>query len=37
MEGVITIANVAIMLFVICAGGWLGFQNGWPGYDVPKG
>uniref|UniRef100_R7W6J1 Low affinity cationic amino acid transporter 2 n=1 Tax=Aegilops tauschii TaxID=37682 RepID=R7W6J1_AEGTA len=37
VEGVITIANVAIMLFVICAGGWLGFQNGWPGYDVLKG
>lgn len=37
VEGVITIANVAIMLFVICAGGWLGFQNGWPGYNVPKG
>ncbi|XP_037460783.1 cationic amino acid transporter 2, vacuolar-like [Triticum dicoccoides] len=37
VEGVITIANVAIMLFIICAGGWLGFQNGWPGYDVPKG
>ncbi|KAM0838533.1 hypothetical protein ACQ4PT_060906 [Festuca glaucescens] len=25
------------MLFIICAGGWLGFQNGWPGYNVPKG
>ncbi|XP_051191437.1 cationic amino acid transporter 2, vacuolar isoform X1 [Lolium perenne] len=36
VEGIITIANVAVMLFIICAGGWLGFQNGWPGYNVPK-
>nr|ACR38383.1 unknown [Zea mays] len=25
------------MLFVICAGGWLGFRNGWVGYKVPEG
>uniref|UniRef100_A0ACD5W7X3 Uncharacterized protein n=1 Tax=Avena sativa TaxID=4498 RepID=A0ACD5W7X3_AVESA len=37
VEGVITIANIVIMLFIICAGGWLGFRNGWPGYNVPKG
>ncbi|CAM0956963.1 unnamed protein product [Alopecurus aequalis] len=37
VEGVITIANIAVMLFIIFAGGWLGFRNGWPGYNVPKG
>uniref|UniRef100_A0ACD5XKE7 Uncharacterized protein n=1 Tax=Avena sativa TaxID=4498 RepID=A0ACD5XKE7_AVESA len=37
VEGVITVANVVVMMFIICAGGWLGFQNGWPGYNVPKG
>ncbi|KAG8091665.1 hypothetical protein GUJ93_ZPchr0012g21791 [Zizania palustris] len=37
VEGIITIANVIVMLFVICAGGWLGFQNGWTGYNVPQG
>ncbi|KAL6643197.1 hypothetical protein ACP70R_021378 [Stipagrostis hirtigluma subsp. patula] len=37
VEGIITIANVTVMLFVICAGGWLGFRNGWTGYKVPEG
>ncbi|KAF8722908.1 hypothetical protein HU200_022045 [Digitaria exilis] len=37
LEGIITTANILVMLFVICAGGWLGFKNGWAGYKGPKG
>ncbi|XP_062200353.1 cationic amino acid transporter 3, mitochondrial-like isoform X2 [Phragmites australis] len=37
VEGIITIANVTVMLFVICAGGWLGLRNGWAGYKAPEG
>jgi len=37
VEGIITAANIRVMLFVICAGGWLGFRNGWVGYKVPEG
>ncbi|AQK65358.1 Cationic amino acid transporter 4 vacuolar [Zea mays] len=37
VEGIITTANIIVMLFVICAGGWLGFRNGWVGYKVPEG
>ncbi|RLN16490.1 cationic amino acid transporter 3, mitochondrial-like isoform X2 [Panicum miliaceum] len=37
VEGIITTANIIVMLFVICAGGWLGFRNGWVGYKGPEG
>jgi hypothetical protein len=37
VEGVITTANIIVMLFVICVGGWLGFRNGWAGYKGPDG
>ncbi|KAK3153785.1 hypothetical protein QOZ80_2BG0181090 [Eleusine coracana subsp. coracana] len=37
VEGIITTANVTVMLFVIFAGGWLGFKNGWTGYKVSEG
>ncbi|XP_039778783.1 cationic amino acid transporter 3, mitochondrial-like [Panicum virgatum] len=37
VEGIITTANIVVMLFVICAGGWLGFKNGWAGYKGPEG
>uniref|UniRef100_I1QUU7 Cationic amino acid transporter C-terminal domain-containing protein n=1 Tax=Oryza glaberrima TaxID=4538 RepID=I1QUU7_ORYGL len=37
VEGIITIANVIVMLFVICAGGYLAFQNGWSGYNDEQG
>uniref|UniRef100_A0A0E0M7Z2 Cationic amino acid transporter C-terminal domain-containing protein n=1 Tax=Oryza punctata TaxID=4537 RepID=A0A0E0M7Z2_ORYPU len=37
VEGIITIANVIVMLFVICAGGYLAFQNGWSGYNDKQG
>ncbi|KAK1311124.1 Cationic amino acid transporter 2, vacuolar [Acorus calamus] len=37
VQGIVTIANVCVMLFVIIAGGYLGFQTGWVGYSVPSG
>ncbi|CAM0145787.1 unnamed protein product [Urochloa decumbens] len=37
VEAIITSANIIVMLFVICAGGWLGFRNGWAGYKGPDG
>ncbi|TKV93709.2 hypothetical protein SEVIR_9G243900v4 [Setaria viridis] len=37
VEGIITTANIIVMLFVICVGGWLGFRNGWAGYKGPDG
>ncbi|XP_006662375.1 cationic amino acid transporter 3, mitochondrial-like [Oryza brachyantha] len=37
VEGIITIANVIVMMFVICAGGYLAFQNGWSGYNDKQG
>ncbi|XP_057540882.1 cationic amino acid transporter 2, vacuolar-like [Amaranthus tricolor] len=36
-QGIITSANVCAMIFVIIAGGYLGFQNGWPGYEQSSG
>lgn len=33
----VTILNVCVMIFVIIAGGYLGFKTGWVGYSVPKG
>ncbi|XP_019162880.1 PREDICTED: cationic amino acid transporter 2, vacuolar-like [Ipomoea nil] len=37
VQGFITMANICAMLFVIVAGGYLGFKNGWPGYELPTG
>uniref|UniRef100_A0A2N9G9G0 Cationic amino acid transporter C-terminal domain-containing protein n=1 Tax=Fagus sylvatica TaxID=28930 RepID=A0A2N9G9G0_FAGSY len=34
---IITTANVCAMIFVIIAGGYLGFQTGWVGYELPTG
>jgi len=36
-QAVVTILNVCVMIFVIIAGGYLGFKTGWVGYSVPKG
>ncbi|XP_044499404.1 cationic amino acid transporter 2, vacuolar-like [Mangifera indica] len=36
-QGIATIANVCAMLFVIIAGGYLGFKTGWAGYKLPTG
>lgn len=36
-QGIVTTGNVCAMIFVIIAGGYLGFQNGWPGYEQSVG
>ncbi|KAL6525528.1 Carnitine O-acetyltransferase mitochondrial [Orobanche hederae] len=37
VQGIVTAANICAMIFVIIAGGYLGFQTGWPGYELPAG
>lgn len=36
-QGIVTTANVCAMIFVIIAGGYLGFKTGWAGYELPAG
>lgn len=36
-QGIVTSGNVCAMFFVIIAGGYLGFKNGWPGYELSSG
>ncbi|KAM7279419.1 hypothetical protein ACFE04_006553 [Oxalis oulophora] len=36
-QAIVTSANVCAMVFVIAAGGYLGYQTGWPGYQLPTG
>ncbi|KAL2900857.1 Cationic amino acid transporter 2 vacuolar [Bienertia sinuspersici] len=36
-QAVVTSGNVCAMLFVIIAGGYLGFKTGWVGYELPEG
>ncbi|KAF3326700.1 cationic amino acid transporter 2, vacuolar-like isoform X2 [Carex littledalei] len=37
VQVIVTAANFIVMLFVIIAGGYLGFQTGWKGYSVTGG
>jgi cationic amino acid transporter 1 len=37
VQGVVTILNCFVMLFVIIAGSYIGFQTGWVGYKVAGG
>lgn len=37
MQGVVTVLNCFVMLFVIIAGSYIGFQTGWVGYKVAGG
>ncbi|CAA2955971.1 cationic amino acid transporter 2, vacuolar-like [Olea europaea subsp. europaea] len=37
VQGIVTVANTCAMIFVIIAGGYLGFKTGWPGYELPVG
>ncbi|XP_024969714.1 cationic amino acid transporter 2, vacuolar-like [Cynara cardunculus var. scolymus] len=37
VQSVVTIANICAMIFVIIAGGYLGFKSGWIGYELPVG
>ncbi|KAL6643730.1 hypothetical protein ACP70R_018496 [Stipagrostis hirtigluma subsp. patula] len=37
VQGVVTVLNCLVMLFVIIAGSYIGFQTGWVGYKVAGG
>ncbi|XP_043701896.1 cationic amino acid transporter 3, mitochondrial-like isoform X1 [Telopea speciosissima] len=37
VQAIATTLNVCVMVFVIIVGGYLGFQTGWVGYEVPNG
>ncbi|KAL8241333.1 hypothetical protein R6Q59_014688 [Mikania micrantha] len=37
VQSVVTTANIFAMIFVILAGGYLGFKNGWVGYKLSDG
>ncbi|KAJ4978260.1 hypothetical protein NE237_009040 [Protea cynaroides] len=37
VQAIGTTINVFVMIFVIIAGGYLGFQTGWVGYAIPNG
>ncbi|KAG7548210.1 Cationic amino acid transporter C-terminal [Arabidopsis suecica] len=36
-QGIVTTANVFVMLFVIVVGSYLCFKTGWVGYELPTG
>ncbi|CAH2048386.1 unnamed protein product, partial [Thlaspi arvense] len=36
-QGIVTAANVCVLLFVIVAGTYLGFKTGWAGYELSTG
>ncbi|XP_057767324.1 cationic amino acid transporter 2, vacuolar-like [Salvia miltiorrhiza] len=36
-QGIVTSVNVCALIFVIVAGGYLGFKTGWRGYELPAG
>lgn len=37
IQAIITALNVCVLLFVIIAGGYIGFKTGWVGYTVSGG
>lgn len=36
-QAIVTTGNVCAMMFVVIAGGYLGFKTGWAGYELPTG
>ncbi|KAL2320517.1 hypothetical protein Fmac_029486 [Flemingia macrophylla] len=36
-QSIVTSVNVCALLFVIAAGGYVGFKSGWVGYELPIG
>ncbi|KAL2320516.1 hypothetical protein Fmac_029485 [Flemingia macrophylla] len=36
-QSIVTTINVCVMLFIILAGGYLGFKSGWVGYELSNG
>ncbi|KEH25558.1 cationic amino acid transporter 2, vacuolar protein [Medicago truncatula] len=37
IQSIVTSMNICALMFVIVAGGYLGFKTGWIGYELPKG
>ncbi|XP_061363864.1 cationic amino acid transporter 2, vacuolar-like isoform X2 [Gastrolobium bilobum] len=37
VQSVVTSVNICALIFVIVAGGYLGFKSGWVGYNLPTG
>ncbi|CAI8613662.1 unnamed protein product [Vicia faba] len=37
VQGIVTSVNVCALLFVVVAGGYIGFKSGWAGYELPTG
>ncbi|KAJ0855017.1 putative amino acid/polyamine transporter I, cationic amino acid transporter [Helianthus annuus] len=37
VQSIVTTANICAMIFVIIAGGYLGFKSGWVGYKLSSG
>lgn len=37
VQSVVTYLNVCVMLFVVVAGGYIGFKSGWEGYTLSNG
>lgn len=36
-QSIVTTVNISALLFIIIVGGYLGFKNGWVGYELPSG
>ncbi|XP_059594863.1 cationic amino acid transporter 2, vacuolar isoform X2 [Vitis vinifera] len=36
-QTIVTVVNVCVMVFIIIAGGYLGFKTGWVGYELQGG
>ncbi|RVW90318.1 Cationic amino acid transporter 2, vacuolar [Vitis vinifera] len=36
-QTIVTVVNVCVMVFIIIAGGYLGFKTGWVGYELQSG
>ncbi|XP_041024124.1 cationic amino acid transporter 4, vacuolar [Juglans microcarpa x Juglans regia] len=37
VQSIVTTVNIGALLFIIIVGGYLGFKNGWVGYELPSG
>ncbi|KAL3629769.1 Carnitine O-acetyltransferase mitochondrial [Castilleja foliolosa] len=37
IQGIVTAMNTCALIFIIVAGGYLGFKTGWRGYELPSG
>ncbi|KAJ9693743.1 hypothetical protein PVL29_009615 [Vitis rotundifolia] len=37
VQTIVTVVNVCVMVFIIIAGGYLGFKTGWVGYELRSG